>query len=322
MSESLHVLVTGANGFVGRQLCDVLTKQGCRVTAAVRTVDAPPLAGHGVAVDLLDGNALSECMATVDVVVHLAARAHVLDDRCPDPLAAFRQANVTLAASVAHAAIKAGVKRFVFISSIGVNGAETHGQPFSETMPAAPHAPYAVSKLEAELELTALFTGTQSELVIVRPPLIYDAAAPGNFSRLLRLVEARVPLPFAGVENRRSMISLSNLVSFIGLVLEHPLAAGETFVIADGEGVSTRQIVDALAAGMGHRAKFFFVPGFVVKCLLSAVRKQNMFTQLYGSLEVDSTKAVRLLGWVPPESPYHALKQAGSRFKARDAREQ
>ena len=319
MPGSLHVYVTGASGFVGRQLCHQLVVEGHSVKAAVRKQPAEPVEGEPIVVDLLDRESLARGMRGVDVVVHLAGRAHVLDDHAADPLTEFRQANVSTSLSVARTAIAAGVKRFVFISSIGVNGAETRQQPFSEAMLAHPHAPYALSKLEAEQQLSALFADVASELVIIRPPLVYDASAPGNFARLLRLVEKGFPLPFARVGNRRSMISLSNLVNFIILSMTHENAAGELFVIADGESVSTQQMVEMLASGMGHRARLFFVPSFIIGGLLRLLGRGNMHTQLYGSLEVDAGKARRLLGWVPPQSSSQALIDAGKRFKTRSS---
>ena len=182
-----------------------------------------------------------------------------------------------------------------------------------------PHALYAVSKLEAEQQLEALFAGCSTELVIIRPPLVYDAAAPGNFSRLLWLVGKQWPLPFAFLNNRRSMVSLGNLTSFIHLAIKHERAAGELFVIADGESLSTRQIVQCLAFGMGYRARLFFVPRFALSGLLRLVGRRHIFSQLYGSLEVDTSKAERVLGWVPPETPRQALAAAGRRFKEQSA---
>lgn len=317
--QSLQVLVTGASGFVGRQLCHDLLQAGFTVKAAMRKLPAHPVAGEPLVVDLGDSDAMNIAMRGVDVVVHLAARAHVLDDRSSDPLAAFRQANVVTSLSVARSAVAAGVKRFIFVSSIGVNGAETTGLPFSESMQPQPNALYAVSKLEAEQQLEALFAGHDTELVIIRPPLVYDAAAPGNFSRLLWLVGKKWPLPFAFVNNRRSMISLGNLTNFIGLAIKHESAAGELFVIADGESLSTRQIVQSLALGMGYRARLFFVPRLAMSGLLRLVGRHNIFSQLYGSLEVDTSKAERVLGWVPPEAPRQALAAAGRRFKEQSA---
>lgn len=319
MPRSLRVFVTGASGFVGRRLCQQLVVDGHSVKAAIRKHPAETVAGELIVVDLLDSESLARAMQDVDAVVHLAGRAHVLDDRAADPLTEFRQANVDTTLAVARAAITAGVKRFVFISSIGVNGAETSGQPFNETMVPRPNAAYALSKLEAEQKLGELFACVTCELVIIRPPLVYDACAPGKFARLLRLVEKGLPLPFAGVGNRRCMVSLFNLVDFITLALIHERAAGEVFVIADGESVSTQQIVELLASGMGHRARFFFVPSPLMGALLRLLGRSSMHTQLYGSLEVDTSKAKRLLGWVPRQSASQGLINAGQRFKTRSS---
>ncbi len=317
MSTACRVYVTGASGFVGRSLCRSLVQGGFSVTCAVRRDPGRVLAGHVVQVDLLNLASVSQSMSDIDCVIHLAGRAHVLDDRVSDPLAAFRLANVETTLVVAKAALAAGVKRFVFVSSIGVNGNETAGQAFDEQAAPAPVADYAVSKLEAERALRALLDGTDMELVIVRPPLIYDAHAPGNFARLLRLVEKGLPLPFAGLNNRRDMVSLANLVDFLTLTVRHEKAAGELFLIADGVSVSTRQIVDCLARGMGRGARCFYMPRLLTQGLLSLVGRRGMYVQLFSSLEVSTDKARKLLGWQPLQTPSDALVAAGKEFSHR-----
>ncbi|MGE6821323.1 NAD-dependent epimerase/dehydratase family protein [Pseudomonas soli] len=317
MSTACRVYVTGASGFVGRSLCRSLVQGGFSVTCAVRRDPGQALAGHVVQVDLLDLASVSRSMSDIECVIHLAGRAHVLDDRVSDPQAAFRLANVETTLVVAKAALAAGVKRFVFVSSIGVNGNETGGQAFDEQAAPAPVADYAVSKLEAERALRALLDGTDMELVIVRPPLIYDAHAPGNFARLLRLVEKGLPLPFAGLNNRRDMVSLANLVDFLTLTIRHEKAAGELFLIADGVSVSTRQIVDCLARGMGRGARCFYMPRLLAQGLLSLVGRRGMYVQLFSSLEVSTDKARKLLGWQPLQTPSDALVAAGKEFSHR-----
>ncbi|WP_027918201.1 NAD-dependent epimerase/dehydratase family protein [Pseudomonas sp. URMO17WK12:I7] len=310
-------MVTGASGFVGRHLCESLVQRDFSVKAAVRREPDLALAGDVVQLDLMDQVAVQQSLVDVDCVVHLAGRAHVLNDQVADPLAAFRQANVETTLALAEAALAAGVKRFIFVSSIGVNGNETTGQAFTEQSDVAPAADYAVSKLEAEQALDRLLAGTSMQLVVVRPPLIYDAGAPGNFARLLSLVAKGLPLPFAALDNRRSLVSLNNLISFLMLVITHDKAAGQLFLIADGASVSTRQIVSSLAIGMGRKARCFYMPKLLARLLLSAVGRRAMYVQLFNSLEVSTSKARDLLGWMPVEEPEAALAEAGRKHAKR-----
>ncbi|RAS26160.1 Nucleoside-diphosphate-sugar epimerase [Pseudomonas sp. URMO17WK12:I5] len=312
-----RVMVTGASGFVGRHLCESLVQRDFSVKAAVRREPDLALAGDVVQLDLMDQVAVQQSLVDVDCVVHLAGRAHVLNDQVADPLAAFRQANVETTLALAEAALAAGVKRFIFVSSIGVNGNETTGQAFTEQSDVAPAADYAVSKLEAEQALDRLLAGTSMQLVVVRPPLIYDAGAPGNFARLLSLVAKGLPLPFAALDNRRSLVSLNNLISFLMLVITHDKAAGQLFLIADGASVSTRQIVSSLAIGMGRKARCFYMPKLLARLLLSAVGRRAMYVQLFNSLEVSTSKARDLLGWMPVEEPEAALAEAGRKHAKR-----
>jgi len=312
-----RVMVTGASGFVGRHLCESLVKGGFSVKAAVRRESDQALAGNVVLLDLLDQTTVQHSLVDVDCVVHLAGRAHVLNDQVADPLAAFRQANVETTLALARAALAAGVGRFIFVSSIGVNGNETVGQAFTEQSEVAPTADYAVSKLEAEQALGELLAGTGMQLVIVRPPLIYDAGAPGNFARLLSLVAKGLPLPFAALDNRRSLVSLNNLISFLTLVITHDKAAGQLFLIADGASVSTRQIVASLAIGMGRKARCFYMPKLLARLLLTALGRPGMYVQLFSSLEVSTSKARDLLGWMPVEEPEAALAEAGRKHVQR-----
>lgn len=317
MAGLCQVMVTGASGFVGRHLCESLVRDGFSVKAAVRRESGQVLAGDVVQLDLMDQACMRNSLMGVDCVVHLAGRAHVLNDQVADPLAAFREANVETTLALAKAALAAGVGRFIFVSSIGVNGNETTDQAFTEQSDAAPTAAYAVSKLEAEQALGELLAGTDMQLVIVRPPLIYDAGAPGNFARLLGLVSKGLPLPFASLHNRRSLVSLNNLISFLTLVITHEKAAGELFLIADGDSVSTRQIVASLAAGMGRKSRCFYMPKLLAKLLLTALGRTGMYVQLFSSLEISTNKARDLLGWLPVEDPEAALAEAGRKYVQR-----
>ncbi|NWC95268.1 MULTISPECIES: NAD-dependent epimerase/dehydratase family protein [unclassified Pseudomonas] len=310
----MKILVTGATGFVGRSLCAHLVAQGHDVTAFVRN-GAHGLADVKVATGALDDeDFVTRTLTEIDCVVHLAGRAHQLDDNSDNPLEAFRIVNRDATLVLAACARQAGVKRFVFISSIGVNGSSTTVEPFCEDSAATPLADYAISKHEAELELSRLKCD-DFDVVIVRPPLVYAAHAPGNFARLLKLVSAGVPVPFASLTNQRSMIALENLVDFISLCVVHPAAANELFLISDGIDVSTPQIFRYLAQGMGKRSIHFYFPQPLIHAAAKMIGKEALYKQLCGSLVVDSGKARKLLGWKPLLSPEQALIRSGTLYK-------
>ncbi|MFG4643611.1 NAD-dependent epimerase/dehydratase family protein, partial [Acinetobacter baumannii] len=199
----------------------------------------------------------------------------------------------------------------IFISSIGVNGAVTNKKAFDELDPPQPHADYAISKLEAEQALKELFENTNTELVIIRPPLVYAADAPGNFARLLKLTSTNLPLPFASLNNRRSFVALENLVSFIEACIEHPQAKNELFLIADNEVLSTQQLVISIRKGMGRKANLIYIPKFLMRLGALCVGKDKLYEQLFLSLEIDASKARNLLNWTPPINAYAALEKTG-----------
>lgn len=307
-------LVTGANGFIGSELMTYLPARGVLVRGAVRQIsggkgDYSQVSGLGADTDWRD--ALQGC----DVVVHAAGRAHVLNDPIDDQLALFRQVNVAGTLALARQALAMGIRRFVFISSIGVNGIR-NVRAFTEEDIPAPVAPYAQSKLEAELGLQALVEGQPMELVIIRPPLVYAAHAPGNFARLLRLVAMGVPLPLAYLRNQRSMIALENLVSLIHLCVTHSKAAGELFLAADGEDVSTPELLRVLAQGMGRSPRLWPMPTGLLALGARLSGKQALYTQLCDSLRIDAVKARHVLGWQPPRRALEALLESGRRYAA------
>lgn len=296
-----HIVVSGASGFVGSHLCSHLQGRGDRVdiwSRVQRTAEAD--------VALLRG---------AGCVVHLAGRAHVLHEQIEEPLRAFREANCDYSLRVARAAMTAGVRRFIFISSIGVNGQQTGREAFDEQSAASPHADYALSKYEAELRLRELLQGSGTELVIIRPPLVYAGNAPGNFRRLLGLIATRLPMPFGAVRNRRSMIALGNLVDFIALCIDHPAAADQLFVIADGEDLAIGEIAGLLAEGMGLPARQLPISPRLMGWAARLLRCEGLYIQLCGSLQVDAGKARQLLGWRPPFSARQALRQAGRDYR-------
>lgn len=318
MTKRTKVLVTGATGFIGSSLVMRLAADSrWRVVASVRSQNLSPARGVEMfpVGDIGPDTDWSEALSGVDVVVHAAAVAHVRNIEVGEHLARLRMTNVDGALRLAKQAAAAGVRRFVFISSIGVNGTGIAHQPFNELSPPGPHAAYAVSKLDAERVLKDLFAGTTTELVVIRPPLVYAAHAPGNFKWLLRIVYWGLPLPFAKVANSRSIIALENLVDIICRCLTHPAAANELFVVEDGSPVSTADMVRYLAAGMGKRGRLFSVPAVLTALACRTLGVAGIYTQLFESLTVDSSKVRRLLGWKPLVSTESGLIQAGRAYR-------
>ena len=217
-----------------------------------------------------------------------------------DPLAAFRRVNTLGTERLARQAAAAGVRRFVYVSSIQVNGNRTTGSAFSECDVPKPHDPYAVSKWEAEQALYRVSAQTGLEMVVVRPPLVYGPGVKGNFLRLLQVIEHGLPLPLASVKNQRSLIGVRNLVDFLTLCVQYPAAAGETFLIADGEDVSTPELIRRLAQAMGRSARLWPCPVGPMRLAARAAGKESAIERLCGSLTVDSAKARTLLSWTPP----------------------
>lgn len=308
------ILVTGANGFIGRAFCRHLIGQGHAVRALVRKIDAPVAGVDYIVTDLESMQALPLDALAVDCVVHLAGRAHVLDEPAEGALARFRSANRDATLRLAQRALEAGAHRFVFVSSIGVNGAQSQQGPLGEHSAAQPHADYALSKWEAEQALHLMLDQSAMELVVVRPPMVYAADAPGNFARLLRLVAKGIPLPFARINNRRSIVSLRNLEAFLLLCAVHPNAAGHTFFPSDDSDVSTSDIVTHLAEGMGKRLVLFPVPSPMARWLAVRLQREALFIQLYGSLQIDAGEAKTILGWNGVQTTVEGLRQAGRDF--------
>ncbi|NMY11377.1 NAD-dependent epimerase/dehydratase family protein [Pseudomonas veronii] len=309
-----RVLLTGSTGFVGGGLQTVLHRLYSVVATSRLSqglADGSSTVGVG---DLSANTQWTDVLQGIDCVVHLAGRAHKLTDTVADPLSLFRRVNVEGALNLAQQASDAGVRRFVFISSIGVHGSRTLAGSLNELSPMLPRADYAISKMEAEIGLREISEASGMELVIIRPPLVYGGHAPGNFRLLLKLVASGFPLPFGGVNNQRSMVALGNLIDLILLCMEHPLAANQTFLASDGVDVSTPQIMRYLAAGMEREIRLFSVPNFFMHAGASLVGRRNAYYQLCGSLSIDSGKARDLLGWVPPSTPAQALFKAGQDY--------
>lgn len=307
----MRLLITGATGFVGSALTKRVSSLYDTITLArIKSNILPENIQQVVSNNIFEADFPND----VEIIIHLAGRAHILNEQTTDPLAEFRKVNVEGTLQLARQALDKKVKRFIFMSSIGVNGSVTLQQPFTEDALPQPHANYAVSKLEAEQELKKLFAGSDTELVVIRPPLVYAAHAPGNFARLLKLVASNLPLPFADTNNKRSFVALENLVDFIQTCIEHPNAANQTFLVADQTSISTRELVQYLKQGMEKKAHFIYIPQPLMKLGAACIGKSKLYEQLFESLEVDTTKAQKLLGWTAPLSTEQAMLQAGQNY--------
>jgi nucleoside-diphosphate-sugar epimerase len=291
-----RVLVTGASGFVGSTLCGVLSKAGYRVRAAVRDPSrAPPEAAETATVgELGAGTRWQDALEGVELAVHLAARAHVMNDAGSDE--AYREANARGTRNFAAQCTRAGVRRLVFLSSVKVNGEATAGRPFSALDAPQPQDPYGVSKCEGEE--FAMQAGEQGamEVAIVRAPLMYGPGVKANFLRLMRMVDQERLLPLGAVANRRSLLSVWNLCDLIGVLLRHPQAVGRVWMASDGEDVSTPELIRRLALAMQRRARLIPVPMALLRAAGAAVGRRAEVARLCGSLTVDLSATSDLLG--------------------------
>ena len=304
------VLVTGANGFVGGALCDYAVGHGFQVKALTRT----PGIFNGNIKNIVCNepgapDSLLAVMREVDVVVHLAARVHVMQESSGDALAAYRAVNVDLTLNLAKQAAAAGVRRFIYLSSIKVNGEKTPvGHAFSADDIPAPEDPYGVSKMEAEQALFELSKSTGMEIVVIRPPLIYGPEVGANFMAMMRWLARRVPLPLGAIDNRRSMVALDNLLSLVLACTSHPKAAGQVFLVSDDQDVSVTQLLNKLAYAMKVPAILLPVPAAMIKFAAAMFGKASVAQRLCDNLQVDITKTKEMLHWSPPLSLDDGLK--------------
>ena len=302
MEPRLQVLVTGANGFVGRPLCRCLAERGWSVRGAVRALDErfPEGAQPAAVGNIGPATDWQPWLAGGDAVVHLAAHVHVMRAATPDSLAEFRAVNTQGTLKLAGQAAAAGVRRFIFVSTVKVLG-EGKEAPYRDTDGAAPHDAYGISKQEAEEGLRRIEAATGMAVTILRPPLVYGPGVGANFLRLLRLVESGWPLPLASVtDNRRSMIYVGNLVDAILRCVEHPAAAGRTFLVSDGEDLSTAALIRQLATAAGRAPRLLPCPPAALALAARLVGKQAEANRLLGSLAVDAAPIRQALGWTPP----------------------
>lgn len=304
------VLITGASGFVGKPLCLQMLRQGYSVRAAIRSTTLPIESVEVVLVESIDATAdWSNALSATDIVIHLAARVHIMNEDAQDRLAEFRKVNVDGTLNLARQAAKAGIKRFIFISSVKVNGEHTEmGTLFTELDNPDPQDAYGVSKFEAEQGLLKIAQETGMEVVIIRPPLIYGPGVKANFASMLKVVKRGIPLPLGAINNKRSFIYVENLVSFILHCIHHPLAANQIFLVSDGQDLSTTELLQACAKALGMKARLLPVPQKLIEFSAVLIGKQNVAQRLCGNLQVDISKARQLLGWGPPYSVADGLK--------------
>jgi lipopolysaccharide/colanic/teichoic acid biosynthesis glycosyltransferase/nucleoside-diphosphate-sugar epimerase len=318
-----RILVTGANGFIGKALCASL-RQNYRVRMAVRrgvvdaSLDVPSGLEVAIVGDINSRTDWSRALGNVDIVIHLAARVHVMRETERDPYSAFHEVNVAGSERLAHMAASHGVRRLVYVSSIKVNGEHTESSPFAEGDSPNPQDSYGVSKYEAELALQVVAQETGLEVVIVRPPLVYGPGVGGNFLRLLKLVSRRVPLPLASVHNRRSMIYLENFVDVLATCAIHPLAAGKTFLVSDGEDVSTANLIRELARLMGKPSCLWTFSPTSLRLAGRVCNKSGEIERLLGSLVIDSSYVQTQLDWAPPFSMAQGLAETVGWFLEQD----
>lgn len=309
-----RVLVTGASGFIGSALVARLRKEpGVDVVAGVRRQAGPNCLVLG---NLEDQLVIPEQLQGFTTVVHAAARVHVMQDSVQDPLLEYRRVNVNATLALATTAAAAGVRRFLFLSSIKVNGESTGaGAPFRADDPPSPQDAYALSKLEAEQGLLQLALRTGMEVVIVRPPLVYGPGVGANFRSMLRWLNTGIPIPLGGIENHRSLVALDNLVDLLVCCLDHPAAAGQVFLVSDDEDFSTTELLRYLGQTFAKPVHLWRWTGPLLRPLLSLLRRDALITRLYGSLQLDISKTRKLLGWTPPVEARVALRRTAEHFQ-------
>ncbi len=306
----MKFLVTGANGFVGKLLCKELLRQGQSVRAAVRSGRSLIDNTEVIIVGAIDSETnWADALRDVDVVIHLAARVHVMRESATDPLAEFLQVNLHGTSNLARQAACFGVRRLVYVSSIKVNGEQTSAtQSFTELDEPSPQNFYSISKWQAEQALWRIAQETGLEIVVVRPSLVYGPGVKGNFAQMLAVIAKHIPLPFASVHNRRSLIYLGNLVDALIACSTHPVAAGQTYLVCDGEDVSTPDLLRQLGDAMRCPAHILPFPPSWLRMLGKIFDKSDQVERLLGSLQVDSDKIRRDLNWVPPYTLQQGLQ--------------
>lgn len=312
-------LITGASGFVGRALSDYLLSKGECVRGTLlpsESVSVLPAGVEPFVIGPIDRDtSWTSALAGVKTVVHLAARVHVMHETAVDALFEFRKTNTAGTLNLALQAAQTGVKRFVFISTIGVNGDNSGNRPYSEDDIPSPHNAYSVSKYEAELGLRKISREFGIEVVVIRAPLVYGPGNPGNFLSLLRIIAKGLPLPLASINNKRSFIYIGNLVDLLGTCVNHPAASGQLFLVSDGDDVSTPELIRLIAVSLGVTVMLLPFPVSLLRLAAKLTGNSRSFNQLSGSLTVDSYKVCSTLHWKPPFSMGEGLHETAEWFK-------
>jgi len=320
---SQKVLITGASGFLGSALSDKISSlpryslvTTVRKGSRNKAVDAIPIPIASMSAE----TDWTQALHGVQTVIHTAARVHVMNDLASDPLSEYRKVNVRGTLNLAKQAVAAGVSRFIFISTIKVNGESTlPGMVFTADEQPHPVDPYAISKWETENGLYQIANETKMDVVIIRPPLIYGPGVKANFLAMMRWINLGVPLPLGAIHNKRSLVALENLVSLIVTCIENPAAANQIFLVGDDEDLSTTELLQRIASALGKPARLFPFPTCLINFAASLLGKRGMAQRLSASLQVDISKARKLLDWEPPVSVDEGLRKAADDFKKRSS---
>jgi nucleoside-diphosphate-sugar epimerase len=313
----MKILITGATGFIGNNLTKYLVEHSDHSLVSVLRQVTPGFERTQSTVigDFLPDTDWSKAIHGIDVVIHLAARVHIMRDSDSDPQAAFYSTNTGGTLNLAAQSASSGVRRFIYLSSIKVNGEQTlKGSPFTVDDIKIPDDPYGLSKFEAEVGLRELAKNTDMEVVIIRPPLVYGEGVKGNFLSMLRLIDKGVPLPFGVISNKRSLIGINNLVDLIYTCIDHSKAANKTFLASDGEDLSTTELFQRLGLALGKPNKLLPVPQFLLEAGLTLMGKKAIAQRLCGFLQVDISNTNELLGWEPPFSVDEELQKTAQAF--------
>ena len=315
MSPAMTVLITGAAGFIGNKLCTRFLAEGMTVRAAVRRHLESDLGEQVIVPDIGLSTEWSPVLHDIDVIIHLAARVHVMKESLKDPLADYRRVNVEGTRHLALMAVRSGVKRFVYVSTVKVNGESTMKKPFSENDVPSPQDAYSISKWEAEEALNDISSRTGLEIVIIRPPLVYGPGVKGNMLTLMRYVNRGYPLPFGGINNKRSLISLDNLADVLLRSVTKAECAGRTFLVSDGEDLSTSSLIKKIAGAMNKKAHLINIPEKVYSIVGAMVPALSpIIGRLTGSLVVDSTLFRSVAGWRPCQTLNDGMKAMVSEY--------
>lgn len=307
----MNLCVTGASGFVGQVLCESLaTTKHSQIKIAISKTELSP--------SRIGSYPWAEAVKGCDVVIHLAARVHVMRDVAVDPLVEFRKVNVEKTLALANQAAQSGVKRFIFISSVKVNGEFTdHGSVFRADDTPAPQDAYGISKMEAEVGLRSIAAQTGMEVVIIRPPLVYGPGVKANFAAMVRWLQRGLPLPLGAIDNRRSLVALDNLVDLIVRCIDHPAAANRTFMVSDGEDVSTTELLKKMAYALDIPARLIPVPQKLMVWGTQLFNRPDIAQRLFSSLQVDIGSTRQLLDWTPPLSMDEGLAQVARHMQGK-----